>query len=184
MDRTKHVGVLLIAVFVGCTGDVDTGDTTKREMEQTERNHARLVNAVPPPVLATSQERLNLKKRLERFNSEDKISHIYLISHGRVLVSHTVKGKVSSVSSMLTTPDQIVTIRDGITGQKRQRFVVASPGLDGSYGTNGSAIFFFDAGDNYVEWRGEYLLSDKPFEFGLDLPAAQARDEPAPKEKF
>lgn len=162
-------GIIIVlggASLQGCRGDIDTGNTTKKEMEQTERNHERLVAAVPPPVLQTSQERLNLKKRLERFNSKSKISHIYLFSAGRFISHHKVKGKVSSVSSFLTTPDQIVTIRDGVTGTNKQRFVVASPGLDGSYGTNGGAIFFFDASDTYIEWSGTYLLSGKPLELG------------------
>ena len=40
--------------------------------------------------------------------------------------------------------------------------VVESPDLDGSYGTNGDAIFFFTAENAYVEWSGEYFVSDFP----------------------
>lgn len=33
---------------------------------------------------------------------------------------------------------------------------------DGSYGTNGNAIFFFDTQGVYYEWAGDYLLVDQP----------------------
>jgi len=148
----------------GCSGGVETGASTKKEMEQTEANHEKLVIAVPPPRLATSQERINLKKRLERFNSESKVSYIYLIDYGRIMGFFTVKGKVSSVNSLLTTPDQIVTMTSGsIVSERRfSRHVVASPDLDGSYGSNGNAIFFFTTDDTYVEWSGTFMLCDRP----------------------
>ena len=40
--------------------------------------------------------------------------------------------------------------------------MVSSPDIDGSYGTNGYAIFFFTTDDIYVEWRGDYMLVDQP----------------------
>ena len=75
---------------------------------------------------------------------------------------HTVRGKVSSVNSLLTTPDQIKKTRVYGGDSGFDPVVVASPDLDGSYGTNGDAIFFFDENDNYIEWCGEYKLSDFP----------------------
>ena len=68
---------------------------------------------------------------------------------------YTVKGKVSSVNSLLTTPKQAFSYRGTV-------IIVESPQLDGSYGTNGNAIFFFTTEGAYVEWPGEYLLSDQP----------------------
>jgi prepilin-type N-terminal cleavage/methylation domain-containing protein len=161
------VGVIASIVGVnvqGCTNGVQTGASTKHEMEQTEVNHETLVAAVPPPRLNTSQERINLKKRLERFNSESKVSYIYLIDYGKIMAFYSVKGKVSSVNSLLTTPDQIVSMRNaGLTAENKvTRHVVASPDLDGSYGSNGDAIFFFTTDDTYVEWSGRYMLCDKP----------------------
>ena len=40
--------------------------------------------------------------------------------------------------------------------------VVDSPQLDGSYGSNGDGIFFFTTEGAYVEWNGEYMVSDYP----------------------
>jgi hypothetical protein len=120
------------------------------------------------PTVETSQERKNLVRRLETFNNENKISYIYLVNYGKVMAFYTIKGKVSAVNSLLTTPDQLVradgspcsswdSSRDASLCQ-----VVASPDIDGSYGSNGDAIFFFTTEDAYVEWRGDYMLADQP----------------------
>ena len=36
--------------------------------------------------------------------------------------------------------------------------------IDGSYGANDNGIFFFTTDSRYIEWTGEYLYSDIPFE--------------------
>ena len=72
-----------------------------------------------------------------------------------------IKGKVSSVNSKLTTGEQIV--HDPYRYQSGGK-VVESPQLDGSYGTNGAAIFFFTTEDVYVEWSGDYVLLDQPLQ--------------------
>lgn len=154
----------------GCGGfwepSCNTQNTQKKEAQLTEENQRRLLQAVPVPKLETSQERVNLVKRLERFNNADKVSYIYLVNYGKVMAFYTIKGKVSSVNSMLTTTEQIVN-KDG--GQcswsgssSYDCYVVASPDIDGSYGSNGDAIFFFTTEDAYVEWQGDYMLADQP----------------------
>jgi len=159
MKMKNLITICLCAVtLAGC--DSDSGKTTRDEMQQTEINHAKLVKAVPPPHLETSQERKNLVKRLERFNNENKVSYIYLVNYGKVMAFYTIKGKVSSVNSLLTTPEQLISINVG--GANRVSGKIVSPDLDGSYGSNGDAIFFFTTDDTYVEWAGDYMLCDKP----------------------
>jgi len=135
--------------------------TQKFEAELTEANHYKLIQVVPAPQLETSQERKNLVRRLETFNNENKISYIYLVSFGKVMTFYTVKGKVSSVNSKLTSAEQIVPGYNGYYSNSNGK-VVESPQLDGSYGTNGNAIFFFTTEGAYVEWNGEYMLADQP----------------------
>ena len=164
MKKRRVLCVLACLMLVGC----DQRKTTTQKIEQnaTEAQQEKHLRAVPPPILDTSQERKNLVERLERFNTDSKVSYIYLVSYGKVMAFYTVKGKVSSVNSLLTTPDQIVKPRfSGST-----RVVVASPDLDGSYGSNGNAVFFFTTDDTYVEWNGEYMLCDKPLK--LSTPPA------------
>ncbi|XOU93870.1 MAG: hypothetical protein ACNFW9_03415 [Candidatus Kerfeldbacteria bacterium] len=128
---------------------------------QTAQNFERLYNAVPPPEMQDSQERRQLVKRLNRFNVSSKISYIYLIDRGIIMAFFTVKGKVSSVNSMLTCTKQLVYDGYGTSYGRGGVHAVASPDLDGSYGTNGNGVFFFTDLDTYIEWNGKYLLCDQ-----------------------
>ena len=135
----------------------------------TESNHitSQLRDSVPVPQLTTSSERKNVAKRAELFNNEEKISYIYLVSYGKVMAFFPVQGKVSSLRSYMTPTENIVTSRGtpcteisggcGSTG-----FVVETADIDGTYGENVDGIFFFTTEGAYVEWRGEYMMSDQP----------------------
>lgn len=149
---------ICLLFIVGCEARIQT-QTQHKEQQKTEEQQNVHLKTTPPPSLTKSQERINLTKRLTRFNTDSKVSYIYLIDYGKVMGFYTVKGKVSSVNSLLTTPDNIVNI-GGF--EHARSVVVSSPDLDGSYGTNGDAIFFFTTDDTYVEWSGRYMLCDKP----------------------
>lgn len=183
------LGIIVMAFFSmtpktqasekGCGGwfepSCNTANTQKREAIMTEDNQRRLLNAVPVPQMETSEERKNLVRRLETFNSENKVSYIYLVSFGKIMAFYTLKGKVSSVNSMLTTTEQVID-KSGrqCSYGSGDCFVVSSPDIDGSYGSNGDAIFFFTTDGTYVEWRGDYLLADQPLK--LTQPAELVRE--------
>ena len=164
--KTIVIGIVMLIVAsmgTGCIGRDNYESTTSgQEAKLTEENQNRLLISSPPPELMSSLERENLVRRLNLLNKDDKIFYVYLVSYGKVMAEYVAKGKVSSVNSKLTTQEQIVedpfgTLSNGIGGK-----VVESPDLDGSYGTNGDAIFFFTTSGAYVEWSGEYIVSDFP----------------------
>ena len=170
MNKNKQIviGMVLLIVAAMASGCMEStekySDTTSgQEAKLTETNQARLLKSSPPPELKHSLERENLGRRLNLLNNENKIFYIYLVSYGKVMAEYVAKGKVSSVNSKLTTQEQIV--RDPFTygsSSNRAGKVVESPDLDGSYGTNGDAIFFFTTSGAYVEWSGEFMVSDFP----------------------
>lgn len=152
---------VLAFLLVSCTNELgDSGKSQINEMKLTESNQQRLSQAQPAPQLTDSLERRQLITRLETFNNPDKISYITLLSLGRPVGYFAIKGKVSSVNSLLTSPDQLLITRRGASDM--QSGVVASPDLDGSYGSNGDAVFFFLQDGTYMGWNGEYLLSTRP----------------------
>lgn len=146
---------LALAGSTKCTGT--SGDAQIEEMRLTDANQQRLMAAQPAPVIDRSAERENLIERLQRWNNTEKTSYIYLVSFGRIMAFYTVRGKVSSVNSYLTTSEQVINSSNG-------NVVIESPDLDGSYGSNGDGIFFFTTEGVYVEWNGEYLLCDQPLQ--------------------
>lgn len=173
MNKKIVIGIVLLIVATISAGCIDeaeqpqdyTDTTSGKEAKITESNQARLLKTSPPPQLDQSLERENLIRRLDLLNDENKIFYIYLVSYGKVMAEYVAKGKVSSVNSKLTTQEQVVEspFFDGYNGAGGNRgLVVESPDLDGSYGTNGAAIFFFCTDGAYVEWAGEYMVSDFP----------------------
>jgi hypothetical protein len=155
----KYLFILTSIILLGCGNEV----AQNQETEVTKQNHDHLFKVQPPPKIDKSQERRNLIKRLERFNSDDKLGYIYLINFGKVMAFHTVQGKLSSLNSHLSSPHQIVTNSYGFGDSYGENDnVIEAPDLDGTYGENDDGVFWFDAEDNYHEWHGDYHYSDAP----------------------
>jgi hypothetical protein len=145
---------VVAAFIVGCD---ESNKTAVEEQRKTEENQSRLLKVQPPPSLDWSLERENIIKRTKLWNEPNKVSYIYLVSFGKVMAFYPIKGKVSSVNSQITNPEQIAYRRN-----RESLVTLPSPSEDGSYGTNGDAVFFFTTDGTYVEWAGDYMLCDKP----------------------
>lgn len=141
-----------------------TSTAQRSGQKQTEDAFAQQSAAVPYPVnqLKDSLERRNVRERLLRYNNPTKISYIYLLADtGRIYAYFTIKGKVSSNQSQLTTTDLIAYgCDDGLDGC--QAVTVPAPGDDGSYGPNEDGVFFFSTDGVLITWNGKYLLADAP----------------------
>jgi hypothetical protein len=70
--------------------------------------------------------------------------------------------KVSSVNSQLTNPEQIIKNSGYESGQYS---VISSPAEDGSYGTNGDAVFGFTPEEIYLEHNMHYIVATVPLHF-------------------
>lgn len=111
----------------------------------------------PQTKVIDSMERRNLIEKLLRFNDENKIAYVTLLSdYGTVIATYTIQGKVSSNQSSLTTTSQVWRFGNEGGGP------MASPTDDGSYGENEPGIFFFTTAGVLVQWNGKYLLTDAP----------------------
>lgn len=165
---TGLFGILVLLVFAGCG---IKQSTASKEQALTEANQSVLIKSQPPVKLKWSLERDQINKRTELWNSQNKVSYIYLIDYGKVMGFYTIKGKVSSVNSQVTNPTQYVRI-NGMS----DRYKFESPAEDGSYGTNGDAIFFFTTEGVYVEWNGTYMLADRPLKMSTPPALVYTKD--------
>ena len=158
----KKLLCLLLLCTMGCGGANQS--TANKEQEQTEANQQKLFKIQPPVRMEWSLERDNINKRTKLWSDKNKVSYIYLINYGKIMAFYPVKGKVSSVNSQITNPAQLA--EKWVNGRGADNVwisgVLPSPAEDGSYGTNGDAIFFFTTDGTYVEWAGDYMLCDKP----------------------
>lgn len=167
---------ILAAVIVAAIGP-ETPPAPKNELQAANEVQQGLATAVPVPQLTGSSERANVAKRAELFNTEGKVTYIYLLSYGKVMAFYTVSGKVSSLRSYMTPVEKLVK-GNGEPCTKwttaGECYVIESADIDGTYGENVDGIFFFTTEGAYVEWRGEYMVSDQPLK--LTTPPALVRE--------
>ena len=153
------VMILVAAMLISCSEVPQS--TQKQEQQISESRQKTLLEIQPPPEITYSLERENISERTTRFNDANKVSYIYLLSDfGQIYAFYPVKGKVSSVNSAMTIPQQIICHYSS----GASCVALDSPQEDGSYGTNGDAIFFFTTENVYVEWNGKYMLVDQPLQ--------------------
>jgi hypothetical protein len=160
----KTAMMIALSLLTGCNGPrvVQTGETARDEMEQTEANQARLAKATAVPKFDQSLERENLVRRLQNFNVANKIGYVYLLGNqGQVIAFYTIKGKVSSMNSLLTNPQQVIQVKKGTMSDPHVE-VVPSPDLDGSYGHNPEGIFFFTTSGAMIETTLNFIYTDQP----------------------
>lgn len=155
--------VVCLFVFAGCEFD-----NSRQDRYATMQVADTLSGNQPTPTdIAYSLERYNLIRRTywvnghrEKANAfvceiEKPLGYIVLFAGNTVAGRFVVDGKVSSLNSYLT-PDSTYYSSSGTVNWLAD--------VDGSYGENDNGIFFFTPNGNYIEWTGEYLYSDIPFE--------------------
>jgi hypothetical protein len=165
--------------MAGCVQDGNIPQQSSQEIEQQnmESQQQTMINNVPAPILSKSLERENIAARLQVLNDNSKVFYVYLVNYGKVMAFYTAKGKVSSLNSYMTPMQRIVADQaclDNCWGSSSCDksgcyFTVEAPDQDGSYGENDNGVFFFTTEGAYVEWHGDYLVSD--FALSLSTPA-------------
>ena len=167
--------VFIILVFVILLSGCELGEPSGSELDVANTREAANTiqgNQATPTDLSYSLERYNLIRRAywvngqrERANTlpcevERPLGYIVLFSGNTVVGRFVVDGKVSSLNSYLTPDSEYYEIAVG-AGVYYNRWLAD---VDGTYGQNDSGIFFFTTDGKYIEWSGDYLYSDIPFE--------------------
>ena len=168
--------IALMACLLILTGCDDVRPTSGSKADTSSQINIanRLAENQPTPRdIEYSLERYNLIRRTywvngqrEKANTlvceiEKPLGYIVLFTGNTVVGRFVVDGKVSSLNSFLTPDSEYYEVNYGGTGTKHNKWLAD---VDGSYGENDSGIFFFTPDGKYVEWSGDYLYSDIPFE--------------------
>lgn len=181
MKTTRIIAAVLASLsLTGCT--ISSGSapayssaTDSRVQQAVSDNMA--AGQPTPTDINFSLERYNLIRRAYWVNGqrekaasvvcrvEKPLGYIVLFAGNAVVGSFVVDGKVSSLNSYLT-PDseyyELVGTGGGDFRDYKPNKWLAD--VDGTYGDNDSGIFFFTPDGKYIEWTGDYLYSDIPFE--------------------
>lgn len=178
--KKKSVILVITLAFVlvfltGCS-EIETATIsgTKADTSATKHIADSLASRQPTPTdIEYSLERYNLIRRAywvngqrEKANTvicqvEKPLGYIVLFAGNTVVNSFIVDGKVSSLNSYLSPDSEYYEYVYGGSYREYNRWLAD---VDGSYGENDNGIFFFTPNGNYIEWTGEYLYSDIPFE--------------------
>lgn len=182
---TILVAALCFVVLMGC-GDVslESGDGIRQNVNDTQTvTRELLLTQKTPTDINYSLERYNLIRRAYWVNGQrekantlvcqvDKpLGYIVLFTGNAVVGRFVVDGKVSSLNSFLS-PNYV---EKADRGESSEYYIINTElaDVDGSYGENDNGVFFFTPDGKYVEWTGEYLYSDIPFE--VDSPVVTYR---------
>lgn len=165
----SFMSILLFCNF-NCESSVSqlNNKTAGVEQKLTEENQAVLLQNQPPPRVTFSLERESLINRFKLMNDRSVIMYMYIFNYGiREPIGYYQVYKVSSVNSQLTNPVQIVLTDTYDQGQHngRSAHTIPSPSEDGSYGTNGDAIFGFTPDKVYIEHNMQYIVATAPLNF-------------------
>lgn len=161
----KQLLAILVLMFTvtSCDERPDNASALD-EQARTEQNQRDLNSMQPAPKISWSLERDNLIKRFKLQNDRSVSFYMYVFVEGvSDPIGYYQVNKVSSVNSQLTNPEQLVDDPNG--GLDAGSATLPSPAEDGSYGTNGDAVFGFTPEEIYIEHNMHYIVSTVPLSF-------------------
>lgn len=164
----KLLLVFLPLVFILLTSescdDRPLNTTALDEQAKTEINQKDLNALQPAPKISWSLERDNLIKRFKLQNDRSISFYMYVFVEGvSDPIGYYQVNKISSVNSQLTNTEQVVNDPNG--DYSAGSVTLPSPAEDGSYGTNGDAVFGFTPEEIYIEHNMHYIVSTVPLSF-------------------
>ena len=166
MKKLIYFSILLlftVTLLTSCTPR-KRNVTALQEQNKTEVNQAQLNEIQPAPQINWSLERDNLIKRFKLQNDRSISFFMYVFIEGvSDPIGYYQVNKISSVNSQLTNTEQLVEYH--ISGVGVEICNLPSPAEDGSYGTNGDAIFGFTPEGIYIETNMKYITSTVPLTF-------------------
>jgi len=103
--------------------------------------------------------------RYQQFSNPDRYGYFYGFVQGvpQPVVEYVVQGAVFPVNDMVTPPDYQEPCQN--TGSGACAVVRQRQQPDGTWGTNGDALFGKLADGTYFEWLGPYAYSFQPLAF-------------------
>jgi hypothetical protein len=162
MKNLKNLFLVFLFALILFSCDPKQNVTAIDEQAHTETNQSNLNKVQPAPTITWSLERDNLIKRFKLQNDKSVQFYMYVFIEGvGDPIGYYQVNKVSSVNSQLTNPEQIVSPY----GHRYDFTVLPSPAEDGSYGTNGNAVFGFTPDEIYIEHNMKYICSTTPLNF-------------------
>ena len=117
--------------------------------------------------IADNAEIDNIKRRLQLTANPGLQGFIVLLNEtGQPILYEGVHGKITSGSKRLTDPSQLKSAGNGNGGWSIA--VAPGPSDEGTFGASDSYIYYWNQQDQYRQWNGKYLYSDKPIRLRVE----------------
>lgn len=150
----------LVVAGLGLSACNDQG--TRAQVPVKASQSQKAAEAANSIVFTDNVEIDNIKARIELTSKPGALGFILLMNQaGQPIIYEGVKGKVTSGSKRLTKPFQVVGSWD--CGEWNCDKELPSPSDEGTWGSSGEYIFYWNTQGEYRQWNGPYLYSDKPF---------------------
>lgn len=172
------LSLVMVLSLVGCVSEEEQAQYEKQQaidkgskaLSENLKNTANIIaknqnvleTKLPIPEMDYSNNRANIIKKLNTFGKDpNKVSFIYCFTpSGQLILFASVKGCVTNLSAYAVPDDQIIDHTTSVNVPNSSQ-VVQSPDADGTYGTNGEGIYWFDTEGIYHEWNGLYMVVDQ-----------------------
>ena len=152
----RYLIVILCAMLL--TACPDDGRSSKNAQAEKAKAAANSIQ------FTENAEIDNIKKRLELTANPGLLGFVVLLNETGQPVMYTgVNGKITSGGKRLTRPDRVTT-----EGPGANNVVAQAPSDEGTFGHNGEYVFFWTPANQYIQWNGKYLYSDKPFRLSVE----------------
>lgn len=156
----KILFALLVTLFLAGCEEVKSQSTAKKVQAQ------KAAAAAESITFTENAEIDNIKKRLELTANPGLLGYVVLLNEmGQPVMYTGIKGKITSGAKRLTKPYEFLRKDCGQASCDKE---VASTSDEGTYGHSGEYIYFWTVNDNYIQWNGKYLYSDKPFRLSAE----------------
>ena len=153
--------LLLLVAF--SASSCDTGDTPGGT-NVTDSRSAVSNGAIDCNHVQYKQACQEVKRRYEYMNDANKYGYFYGFVQGvdHPVIEYVVQGGVFPNSDLVSNPNYQ---EQCISGGSQCSVVLDKQQPDGTYGTNGNAMFGWTADGNYFEWDGPYAYAAQPLSF-------------------
>ena len=143
----------------GCDGNKT--ETSTRDIEA--KKSADASNAIK---FSANAERDNIVKRVTLTSDPGLVGYVVLFNDaGAPIAYYGVRGKITSGNKRLTPRDRFVRCDKG---QAHGDCLVESPSDEGTYGSSNPYVYFWTSDNQYIQWSGAYIYSDKPIRLRVE----------------
>ena len=158
MNKMKYLAIIGVIPMMLMGNSCE--DTTPKNVQS-----QKAAEAAKSIQFSDNAEIDNIKKRIELTAQPGLVGYAVLLNAaGQPILYTTVKGKITSGGKRLTSPDRA----SSSWGTGNNTVVRTSPSDEGTWGSSGNYVYFWDVNGRYYQWGdGAYLYSDQPIRLSI-----------------